>query len=87
MMTDGAQVLHSEMSGLATPFNRALGVNAPGVMLNPQMPFGLQALDGLISFRAQEIRAVVLSRNYPSGSPVCKARACSAPPIWPFKAL
>jgi DHA2 family multidrug resistance protein len=55
LMTDGAQVLHDEMSAFVSGFNRALTVNAPGVMLNPQMPFGLMAIDGLIAFRAQEI--------------------------------
>ena len=55
MMTNGAQTLHDEMSGMASPFNRALGVNAQGLMMNPQLPFGLQALNGIISYRAQEI--------------------------------
>ncbi len=55
VMANGAQVVHSELAAFATPFNRALGVNAQGVMLNPQMPFGLRNLEALISFRAQEI--------------------------------
>jgi len=29
------------------------GVNAPGVMMNPQMPFGLANLNGLMELRAQ----------------------------------
>ena len=54
-MTNGAQVVHSEMAGQVSNFNRALGVNAQGVMMNPQMPFGLQRLEGMISYQAQEI--------------------------------
>jgi len=28
-------------------------VNAPAMMLNPQLPFGLQALNGMIEYRAE----------------------------------
>ena len=37
----------------ASPFNRALGVNAPSMMMNPQIPFGLANLNSLIEYRAQ----------------------------------
>ena len=37
------------------PFNRALSVNAPAMMWNPQMPFGLASLDGVISRAALQI--------------------------------
>jgi DHA2 family multidrug resistance protein len=47
--------MHSELAGHVTPFNRALGINAPGLMLNPQMPSGLQALNGIITRRAAEV--------------------------------
>jgi DHA2 family multidrug resistance protein len=42
------QITYAQTSGHASPFNRALGVNANAMMLNPQMPFGLQALHGMI---------------------------------------
>jgi len=45
--------MHSQLSGYASGFNRALGVNGPGVMMNPQMPFGLANLNGLMELRAQ----------------------------------
>jgi DHA2 family multidrug resistance protein len=47
------QIMHSMLSGYASPFNRALGVNAPAMMMNPQIPFGLQTLNGLIELRSE----------------------------------
>jgi DHA2 family multidrug resistance protein len=47
------QIMHSMLSGYASPFNRALGVNAPAMMMNPQLPFGLQTLNGLIELRSE----------------------------------
>ncbi|HVZ90743.1 MAG TPA: hypothetical protein VG843_03750, partial [Rhizomicrobium sp.] len=44
---------HAQLTRFGTPFNRALGVNAPSLMMNPQLPFGLQNLNGLIELRAQ----------------------------------
>ena len=55
VLSSAAQTMHSQLSSFATPFNRALGVNAPGMMMNPQMPFGLANLNGLIEIRAQTI--------------------------------
>lgn len=49
------QISHALMTNYATPFNRALGVNGPSMMMNPQLPFGLQNLEGMIEFRAQVI--------------------------------
>ncbi len=43
------------MAANIDPFNRALGVNAPSMMWNPQMPFGLASLDGVISRAALQI--------------------------------
>ncbi len=43
-----AQTLHSMNSGVATPFNRALGVNGSSMMMNPQLPFGLATLNYMI---------------------------------------
>jgi DHA2 family multidrug resistance protein len=47
------QMIHAQLTRFGTPFNRALGVNAPSLMMNPQLPFGLQNLNGLIELRAQ----------------------------------
>jgi DHA2 family multidrug resistance protein len=47
------QTMHSMLAHYASPFNRALGVNAPAMMMNPQIPFGLQTLNGLIEMRAE----------------------------------
>jgi len=43
------------MAGNITPFNRALGVNEPSMMWNPNMPFGLQQLDAVINRDALQI--------------------------------
>jgi len=55
VLTSSAQIMHSQLAGYASPFNRALGINAPGMMLNPQLPFGLANLNGMIELRAQTI--------------------------------
>ena len=47
------QTIHAQLSGYASPFNRALGVNGPSMMMNPQIPFGLANLNSLIEYRAQ----------------------------------
>ena len=44
--------MHSQLSGYASPFNRALGVNGPSMMLNPQIPFGLANINHMINMRA-----------------------------------
>ncbi len=49
------QIAHSLLSQYASPFNRALGVNGPSMMMNPQIPFGLANLNGMIEYRAQVI--------------------------------
>ncbi|MBS0472053.1 MAG: DHA2 family efflux MFS transporter permease subunit [Proteobacteria bacterium] len=53
LLGGGIQTAHALMIGHATSFNRALTVNAPSMMMNPQLPFGLQNLDGQIMYRAQ----------------------------------
>ncbi len=55
VLATSVQVMHSQLSGYASGFNRALGVNAPGLMMNPQMPFGLANLNGMIELRAEVI--------------------------------
>jgi DHA2 family multidrug resistance protein len=55
MLAASAQIAHALLTSYATPFNRALGVNGPSMMMNPQIPFGLQNLNGLIEYRAQVV--------------------------------
>ncbi|HEY0107725.1 MAG TPA: DHA2 family efflux MFS transporter permease subunit [Rhizomicrobium sp.] len=50
-----AQIAHALLSQFASPFNRALGVNGPSMMMSPQIPFGLANLNGMIDFRSQVI--------------------------------
>jgi MFS transporter, DHA2 family, multidrug resistance protein len=47
------QVIHNQLAGTASPFNRALGVNGASLMLNPQFPTGLAGLNGMIEQRAE----------------------------------
>jgi DHA2 family multidrug resistance protein len=47
-----AQTIHSQLAQYAAPFNRALGVNAESMFMNPLIPFGMQNLNGLIEYRA-----------------------------------
>src|SRR5215469_5967235 len=53
VLAASVQTLHSQLSHVASPFNRALGVNGPSMMMNPQIPFGLATINGLIEMRAQ----------------------------------
>ena len=55
VMGSAAQISHALLTGFATPFNRALGVNGPSMMMNPLIPFGAQNLNGMIEFRSQVI--------------------------------
>jgi DHA2 family multidrug resistance protein len=51
----GIQTAHAQLAEHVTPFNRALGVNAPSMMWNPNLPFGLQQLNGVVERNAQII--------------------------------
>jgi DHA2 family multidrug resistance protein len=53
ILASSVQTIHSQLAGAASPFNRALGVNGPSMMMNPQIPFGLANLNSLIEYRAQ----------------------------------
>jgi DHA2 family multidrug resistance protein len=53
VLASSVQSIHSQLSQFASPFNRGLAVNAPSLMMNPQIPFGLANLNGLIEYRAQ----------------------------------
>ena len=52
VLSNSTQTMHALLASHASPFNRALGVNAPGIMMNPQMPFGLAMLNGIIERNA-----------------------------------
>ena len=47
------QMIHAQNIRFGSQFNRALGVNAPSLMMSPQIPFGVQNLNGLIEMRAE----------------------------------
>jgi DHA2 family multidrug resistance protein len=49
------QTMHANLATHVTPFNRALGQNAPSMMWNPQLPFGLTVLNGVIERNAQVV--------------------------------
>ena len=53
VLANSVQTLHAQLSQFASPFNRGLAVNAPSLMMSPQIPFGLANLNGLIDYRAQ----------------------------------
>jgi DHA2 family multidrug resistance protein len=53
ILASSVQTIHAQLSGYASPFNRALGVNGPSMMMNPQIPFGLANFNSLIEYRAQ----------------------------------
>ncbi len=53
VLASSIQTIHAQLTAHATPFNRALGVNAPSMMMNPQIPFGLANLNSLLEYRAQ----------------------------------
>jgi DHA2 family multidrug resistance protein len=53
ILANSIQTIHAHLSAYASPFNRALGVNGPSMMMNPQIPFGLANLNSLIEYRAQ----------------------------------
>lgn len=55
VLSASVQTNHAMLASHVTPFNRALGVNAPGVLWNPQMPFGLNQINGVIEYNAQVI--------------------------------
>ncbi|MBV9569634.1 MAG: DHA2 family efflux MFS transporter permease subunit [Alphaproteobacteria bacterium] len=55
VLASSLQAAHSQLSEHVTRFNRALGVNAPSMMWNPQLPFGLQQLNGVVEYNAQVI--------------------------------
>jgi MFS transporter, DHA2 family, multidrug resistance protein len=55
VLSTSAFTVRAQIAEHIDPFNRALDVNVPAMMWNPQLPFGLTALDGVISRAALEI--------------------------------
>src|SRR5471030_1669247 len=53
ILANSVQTIHAQLAGHASVFNRALGVNGPSMLMNPQIPFGLANLNSLIEYRAQ----------------------------------
>jgi DHA2 family multidrug resistance protein len=53
ILARSVQTIHAQLSQYAAPFNRALGVNAESLFMNPLIPFGMGSLNGLIEYRAQ----------------------------------
>jgi len=52
ILTDSTQAIHASLVHNASPFNRALGVNAESLYMNLQLPLGQQVMEGMISLRA-----------------------------------
>jgi DHA2 family multidrug resistance protein len=55
ILANDIQRVHAQLAEHVNPFNRMLSVNGPSMMWNPQMPFGLQQLNGVIEFNSQII--------------------------------
>ena len=53
VLASAIQISHSQMAESASKFNRALGVNGPSLMWNPQIPFGAMQFDSIIQRNAQ----------------------------------
>lgn len=51
-LSNSTQTAHATLAAHVSPFNRALGVNGPGVMWNPHLPFGLAQISGVIERNA-----------------------------------
>jgi len=52
ILSNSFQAIHSDLTRFATPFNRALGINAPSLFFNMQLPMTRAMLNGAISIRA-----------------------------------
>ena len=54
-LANGIQTAHARLAESVSSFNRALGVNGPSLMWNPQIPFGVAQFNGVIEQNAQVI--------------------------------
>ena len=52
LFSNSVQAIHSQLTAYATPFNRALGINAPSMLYNLSLPSGRATLNGAIEIRA-----------------------------------
>jgi MFS transporter, DHA2 family, multidrug resistance protein len=52
ILSNSMQAIRADLISHASPFNRALGVNAESLYFNVQLPFGQQMFNGAISLRA-----------------------------------
>ena len=52
VLSNSMQAIHSQLTQYATPFNRALGINAPSLLYSMQLPSGRAMFNGAISIRA-----------------------------------
>jgi DHA2 family multidrug resistance protein len=55
VLASSIQTIHAQLAGNVSPFNRALGANAPSMLWNPQLPFGVAQLDAIVQYNAQII--------------------------------
>jgi len=55
MLASSIQTMHAQLAGNISPFNRALGTNAPSLFWNPQLPSGAAQLDAIVQYNAQII--------------------------------
>ena len=52
VLSNSMQAIHSQLAAYATPFNRALGLNAPSLLYDLQLPSGRAMFNGAIQIRA-----------------------------------
>lgn len=55
VLAEGVQTAHAQMAEYINPFNRALTVNAPSLMWNPQLPFGVEQVNQVVNYNAQVV--------------------------------
>jgi DHA2 family multidrug resistance protein len=55
MLATSIQTMHAQLASHVSPFNRALGANAPSLFWNLQLPFGVVQLDSIVQYNAQVI--------------------------------
>jgi DHA2 family multidrug resistance protein len=52
VLSNSIQAVHGQLVQHASPFNRALGLNAESMYFNPLIPFGLAGFNSLMEYRA-----------------------------------
>jgi MFS transporter, DHA2 family, multidrug resistance protein len=53
VLENSVETVHANLAAHVNMFNRGLSINAPSMMWNPQLPFGLAQLDAVIQRNAQ----------------------------------